>query len=360
MILEEYIDGVKTDPASREKRVAEILIRMNVLVDSEFSKRESEGLPVILKEDLFRITQNKIDKLIEYGGLPNTVGVTEKIVGTLLTAAFRERLSDKHLEHVSYTTTESTMGKYTLRKADELLIRVLGAGHSNVVMLTGNPGTGKTFFTKCYAEMIKAEYIYTLCHESTNSEDLFYSVNVGKAVLREGSHSNDIYQEGILLKAARLSHKQKVVICIDEIDKTSKRTENLFLDFTENYRVPFIGGLEECNPANITIFFTSNGYRAHSEAFMRRCYRHYMDYLSPAAEKELVGGLYAGAIVDLLILIRRDGASKPSVKEGKMLALNLQYAKTLDDVKGLLYAHICKEPEDMKIVESKKYWEKLV
>lgn len=252
------------------------------------------------------------------------------------------------------------MAKYKLRKSDELLIRVLDSGNSNVALLLGKPGTGKTFFTDCYAKRIGAEYIYALCHDGTNSEDLFYSINVGKAVLREAETSNEIYQEGILLRAVRASHHHKVVVCIDEIDKASKRTENLFLDFAETYRVPFLETQEQGVKENIVLFFTSNGYRPHSEAFLRRCYRHHFDFLPRSVEISLIGGTFAPTIVDALTAIREGGASSPSIKEGMLFAQNLQFATNVKDVECLMYAHLCKEPEDMEILQKGNFANKFI
>lgn len=256
------------------------------------------------------------------------------------------------------TSKDYNMPKYRLRKADELLIDVLEGGATNVALLLGKPGTGKTFFTDCYAKRTGAEYMYSLCHDGTNAEDLFYSVNVGKAVLREGTSSEDIYQAGLLLRAVRASHKHKVVLCIDEIDKASKRTENLFLDFAETYRVPFLGTQEVGVKENIVIFFTSNGYRPHSEAFLRRCYRHHFDFLPRDVEISLIGGTYAERIVDAITAIRKDGASSPSIKEGMLFAHNLQYAKLKSDIELLFFAHLCKEEEDFEVLKKGNFADK--
>ena len=261
---------------------------------------------------------------------------------------------------IKSTTKDYKMAKYRLRKSDELLIQVLDSGNTNVALLLGKPGTGKTFFTDCYAKRLGAEYMYQLCHDGTNAEDLFYSINVGKAVLREGAVSEEIYQAGLLLRAVRASHKHKVVLCVDEIDKASKRTENLFLDFAETYRVPFLSTQEVGVKDNITIFFTSNGYRPHSEAFLRRCYRHHFDFLPRDVEISLIGGTYAEKIVDALTAIRKDGASSPSVKEGMQFAHNLQFAETKTDVELLFYAHLCKEEEDFEVLKKGNFADRFV
>ena len=256
----------------------------------------------------------------------------------------------------TYTQTMD-MGTYKLRKPDELLIRILEdtENKTNVALLLGKPGTGKTFFTSCYAARNKAEYIYTLCHDGTNSEDLFYSVNVGKAVLREADNHEEVYQAGILLRAVQASRKGRVVVCIDEIDKASKRTENLLLDFAENYRVPFLDRQEVGVAKNITLFFTSNGYRPHSEAFLRRCYRHHFDFLPRDVEISLIAHKQASIIVDALVAIRAGGASSPSVKEGMQFAASLEHAHSIKDVETLMFAYLCKEPEDYEILSKANY-----
>jgi hypothetical protein len=258
------------------------------------------------------------------------------------------------------TTKDYNMSNYRLRNADKLLIEVLDSGNTNVALLLGKPGTGKTFFTDCYSKWVGAEYMYALCHDGTNAEDLFYSVNVGKAVLREGKVSEEIYQAGLLLRAVRASQKHKVVLCVDEIDKASKRTENLFLDFAETYRVPFLETQEVGVKENITLFFTSNGYRPHSEAFLRRCYRHHFDFLPRDVEISLIGGTYAEKIVDALAAIRKDGASSPSIKEGMLFAHNLQFANTKADVELLFFAHLCKEEEDFEVLRKGNFADKFV
>jgi hypothetical protein len=261
---------------------------------------------------------------------------------------------------VEQDNVDYNMAKYRLRESDKLLIRVLESGNSNVALLLGKPGTGKTFFTDCYAKRNGAEYIYTLCHDGTNQEDLFYSINVGKAVLREADSSDEIYQAGVLLRAVRASQNHKVVVCIDEIDKASKRTENLFLDFAETYRVPFLGVQEQGVKENITLFFTSNGYRPHSEAFLRRCYRHHFDFLPRAVEISLIGGSFAVPIVDALTAIREGGASSPSIKEGMLFSHNLQFVTNIKDVECLMFAHLCKEPEDMEILQKGNFANKFI
>lgn len=253
------------------------------------------------------------------------------------------------------------MSKYKLRKKDILLRNLLNSQLVSAVLLTGKSGTGKTFFTQCFADDIEADYLYMLCHDGITSEDLYYGVNVGKAVLREGSTSQEIYQKGILLKAIEISQTKKVVVCIDELDKTSRRTENMFLDFTQNYRCMFLDTMHHGIEENITIFFTSNLYREHSEAFLRRCYRHSMEFLSKEVESQLLGGdKIAEHVVDLLNAVRTSGGSSPSTQEGRVLINCLRAVTTIEEVKFLLDSIIVKTSQDADVVEKSKIWVKLL
>jgi hypothetical protein len=77
-------------------------------------------------------------------------------------------------------------------------------------------------------------------------------------------------------------------------------------------------------------------------------------------EISLIGGTFATAIVDALTAIREGGASSPSVKEGMLFAHNLQFATNVKDVECLMYAHLCKEPEDMEILQKGNFANKFI
>lgn len=239
----------------------------------------------------------------------------------------------------------------------EVLTRWLEIENGNqvrVALISGAPGVGKTYFTETFAKRHNAEYLYYLCHNWTSDEELFIGVNVGKAVVGT-SDEQEVYQDGVLLKATKLSQKGLVVVCFDEIDKAPQRAETLLLDFLQHGRV-YLPNHEKvmANLRNLVVFLTTNDERPLLEATLRRCFRAKFDFLPVAVEKQIIRqktGLSAGAIQVILEIagaIRRAGTSAPSLHEMVLLAHSLRQgvARDVVEVELLIDAFLIKSPAD--------------
>jgi len=71
------------------------------------------------------------------------------------------------------------------------------------------------------------------------------------------------------LEAARLSHKGRVVLLLDEWDKTRPSADAFLLDFLQEGRIRW-GVKEKARLENLVVFLTSNGERELSEPLLRR------------------------------------------------------------------------------------------
>lgn len=241
---------------------------------------------------------------------------------------------------------------YVLRKAESLFLRtVQTTTQLRVAILEGCPGTGKTSFTKYLAENLNASYLYYLCHNWTGEEDLFEKVNVGRVVVG-CSKTDEAYDLGILSQTALLSQKGRVVLCLDEIDKSPQKAESLLLDFLQNGRVVLPNSSIQGELSNMIVCMTTNNVRPLMEATMRRGFRLRMDFLPPNVEADLLrkaGGLDMGTnrfIVRMLNTIREKGETAPSLQEGICLAKDLKHAENVEEVELLIKGWLCKEPED--------------
>ena len=154
-------------------------------------------------------------------------------------------------------------------------------------LLTGRPGTGKTTLTELIAEWLHAEYIYFLATPNTDEDALLY-----KFVPDESSKSGIKVAEGPVTQAVKKSHERRVVLVIDEFDKTRPSADALLLDLMQNGRVTlYLGGREDvvmANRNNLYIFLTSNGAREFSEPLMRRLIRVDFQLLSEKDVYELL------------------------------------------------------------------------
>jgi len=139
-------------------------------------------------------------------------------------------------------------------------------------LLTGRPGTGKTTLTELIAEWLQADYIYFLATPNVDEDALLY-----KFVPDESSKSGIRVAEGPVTQAVKRSHERRVVLVIDEFDKTRPSADALLLDLLQKGRVTlYLGGKEDviaANPQNLYVFLTSNNAREFSEPLMRRLIR---------------------------------------------------------------------------------------
>jgi MoxR-like ATPase len=154
-----------------------------------------------------------------------------------------------------------------------------------IKLLIGAPGVGKTREALEHASSTGAELVYHLLHQWSDADELFYGINVVAAVAGD---ADNVKQEGVLARAARLSLSGKVTLCLDELDKTTEATEALLLDFLQYGRVPIAPSVQmQSNMDNITVFITTNDMRPLTEALMRRCRRVFMSPL-PVAQQEAI------------------------------------------------------------------------
>lgn len=161
------------------------------------------------------------------------------------------------------------------------------------VLLSGEPGTGKTRWAKLFAQDLGAKLLKYQCHEGTGKEELLYDIDVAGVVEKLSPHGDggvtnkkEFLTKGLLPLACDLSHKGKVVFLLDELEKARPAVDNFLLDFLQSGEVydPNLGTFK-ANLQNLLFVATTNEQRMLSEPLYRRLRRK--KFLFPEEEQLL-------------------------------------------------------------------------
>jgi MoxR-like ATPase len=154
-------------------------------------------------------------------------------------------------------------------------------------ILKGPAGVGKTSYAEYYAKKINAKVLYFLANEWTTNEELLYSIDINKVVLKK--KGGDVYRQGTLVKAIHSSHIEPTVLIIDELDKAREKVVTLLLDFSQYCRISnYNDEFEVGNSDNLYMFITTNEKRELIDPLLRRCFKFDMKYLPREVEKDLI------------------------------------------------------------------------
>jgi len=196
------------------------------------------------------------------------------------------------------------------------------------IMLRGPAGVGKTQLTYLISRYLNAEYIYYQCTYGTDEDSLLY-----KYVPSEHAKSGIKITLGPVPRALSLSQKKKVVLVLDEFDKTRPSADALLLDVLQNYRLALYLGDNDNetiitgNPDNLIVFLTSNDMREFSEPLLRRLVVITLKPLPPSVVFELLKRRFKENIALLLAQIYDD-----TLKAGLRKPATLQELQQLGEV----------------------------
>ena len=165
------------------------------------------------------------------------------------------------------------------------------------LLIEGPAGAGKTEVAKVLAEMLATELVRLQCYEGLDEARALYEWNYQKQLLRmqadeqqgmgweelsQHIFSRDYLLERPLLKA--ISAPRRVVLLIDEIDKSDEEFEAFLLELLSDFQIsiPELGTIRARQRPVVVL--TSNRTRELSEALRRRCLHLFIDF--PGTEQE--------------------------------------------------------------------------
>lgn len=216
------------------------------------------------------------------------------------------------------------------------------------LLVKGEPGTGKTELARQVATSLNLEIIEWNIKSTTKAQQGLYEYDAVSRLrdsqLGESIRDIDKYiRKGKLWEA--FEKKKKVVLLIDEIDKADIEFPNDLLQELDRmeFYVYETGQIVRANKRPIVII-TSNNEKELPEAFLRRCFFHYIQFPDLETLKKIVEVHFPNIKKSLLEVALK---SFFEVREIPGLKKKPSTSEALDWIKLLLLEDL--SPSDLKI-----------
>jgi MoxR-like ATPase len=242
------------------------------------------------------------------------------------------------------------------------------------LLITGAPGVGKTEIAKVLSSILNTELIRLQCYEGLDENKALYEWNYQKQLLHIQAHKEsqmveeDIFSKEYLLERPLLkaiTQPKKVVLLIDEIDKTDAEFEAFLFEVLSDFQVsvPEIGTIKAKEIP--VVILTSNGERDLSDGLKRRCIFLHIDFPSIEKEAEIIKAKVPELGTELTWQLARSVAylrnelalkKKPSISETldwaqALLTLNAQ--RMTEHLVDQTVSLLLKDKEDLDLFREK-------
>ena len=168
--------------------------------------------------------------------------------------------------------------------ADDLAVAVNAAVTlERPLLVKGEPGTGKTELARQVAESLKMEMIEWNIKSTTRAQQGLYEYDAVSRLRDSQLGDERVHDVAHYIKKGKLwkafSSDKKVVLLIDEIDKADIEFPNDLLQELDRmaFHVYETGATVEARHRPVVII-TSNNEKELPDAFLRRCFFHYISF----------------------------------------------------------------------------------
>lgn len=173
------------------------------------------------------------------------------------------------------------------------------------LLIKGEPGTGKTMLAEELAEGIGARLIQWHIKSTTKAQQGLYEYDAVSR-LRDSQLGNDkVHDIGNYIVKGKMweafESEERVVLLIDEIDKADIEFPNDLLQELDRMEF-FVYETQQQIKAiqRPIVVITSNNEKELPDAFLRRCFFHYIDFPDNATMQQIVDVHFPGIKQDLV------------------------------------------------------------
>ena len=190
--------------------------------------------------------------------------------------------------------------------ADDLAVAVNAAVTlERPLLVKGEPGTGKTELARQVAESLKMEMIEWNIKSTTRAQQGLYEYDAVSRLRDSQLGDERVHDVAHYIKKGKLwksfSSDKKVVLLIDEIDKADIEFPNDLLQELDRmaFHVYETGATVKARHRPVVII-TSNNEKELPDAFLRRCFFHYISFPEPETLRKIIEVHHPGIKTQLL------------------------------------------------------------
>ena len=270
---------------------------------------------------------------------------------------------------MNFTGTKSYVATKDLQMAVNAAVAL-----ERPLLIKGEPGTGKTLLAEEVAQALGMELLQWHIKSTTKAQQGLYEYDAVSR-LRDSQLGNDKVQDvNNYIKQGKLwqafGADEKVVLLIDEIDKADIEFPNdLLVELDKMEFYVYETGERVVAKQRPVVIITSNNEKELPDAFLRRCFFHYINFPDKATMSAIIDVHYPGLNTKLVaqaMEIFFDLREIPGLKKKPSTSELIDWLKLLmadhipediltsrDQTKAIppLYGALLKNEQDVQLLE---------